>query len=84
MPISASVRSHGARTGTAAAAVLAAAGLALAGAPAAFAAPGDSGDLSVQSADHSRAKHRAGTPPSRSASSSSSRRTSRPFRSSRG
>lgn len=60
MPISASVRSHGARTGTAVAAALAVAGFTLAGAPAAFAAPGDSGDLSVQPADHARGNHRAG------------------------
>ncbi|MEU5401622.1 hypothetical protein ABZ348_20270 [Streptomyces sp. NPDC005963] len=50
MPITASVRP---RTGAAVAVALAA-GLALADAPAAFAAPGDSGDLTVLSASSSR------------------------------
>lgn len=63
MSISASVRSHGVRTGTAAAAALAVAGFTLAGAPAAFAAPGDSGDLTVQSVGAGRGgQHRDGAP----------------------
>lgn len=62
MPISASIRSRGARTGTAVAAAVAAAGLTLAGAPAAFAAPGDSGDLSVQSTGQQRGNNREGAP----------------------
>ncbi|MFI1015248.1 hypothetical protein [Streptomyces sp. NPDC020965] len=48
MPISALVRPRSARTGAAVAAALVG-GLALADAPAAFAAPGDSGDLTVLS-----------------------------------
>ncbi|MEE1737628.1 hypothetical protein PUR49_14125 [Streptomyces sp. BE147] len=62
MPISASVRSRGTRTGTAVAAALTVAGLTLAGAPAAHAAPGDSGDLSVQSAGQQRGNNRDGAP----------------------
>ncbi|MCX4965461.1 hypothetical protein OHA98_11560 [Streptomyces sp. NBC_00654] len=62
MPISASVRSRGTRTGTAVAAALAVAGLTLAAAPAAYAAPGDSGDLSVQSAGQQRGNNRDGAP----------------------
>ncbi|MCX4680583.1 hypothetical protein OG413_35825 [Streptomyces sp. NBC_01433] len=62
MPISASIRSRGVRTGTAVAAAVAAAGLILAGAPAAFAAPGDSGDLSVQSIGQQRGNNREGAP----------------------
>ncbi|MDQ0793269.1 hypothetical protein [Streptomyces sp. B1I3] len=55
MRISASVRARGVRTGTTVAAAVAAAGITLAGAPAAYAAPGDSGDIDVTSVGwHSR------------------------------
>ncbi|MEU5168185.1 MULTISPECIES: hypothetical protein [Streptomyces] len=55
MHISASLRSRRVRTGTAVAAAVAAAGATLAGAPAAFAAPGDSGDIDIRSLSwHSR------------------------------
>ncbi|MFF7334813.1 hypothetical protein ACIQU5_07380 [Streptomyces sp. NPDC090306] len=55
MSISASARSRSARAGTTVAAAVAVAGATLAGAPAAFAAPGDSGNLEVRSVGwHSR------------------------------
>ncbi|MEU5716744.1 hypothetical protein AB0G71_13320 [Streptomyces sp. NPDC020403] len=55
MRISASVRSRGVRTGTTVAAAVAVAGATLAGAPAAYAAPGDSGNIDVTSVGwHSR------------------------------
>lgn len=55
MRITASLRSRSVRAGTTAAAAVAIAGVALAGAPAAFAAPGDSGDIDVRSVGwHSR------------------------------
>lgn len=56
------VRSRGARTGTAVAAVLAAAGFALVDAPAAFAAVGDSGDLTVASVGSARGNSQPGGP----------------------
>ncbi|MFF8955104.1 hypothetical protein [Streptomyces sp. NPDC014894] len=59
MPIPVSVRPLGARTGVAAAVVLAA-GLALADAPAAFAAPGDSGDLTILPSGEVRGTQRDG------------------------
>ncbi|MGW0791063.1 hypothetical protein ACWD04_23170 [Streptomyces sp. NPDC002911] len=59
MHISASVRSRSVRAGTTVAAAVAVAGVALAGAPAAFAL-GESGDIDIQSADHSRGGHREG------------------------
>ncbi|MFF9909213.1 hypothetical protein [Streptomyces sp. NPDC013457] len=55
MILSTPLRLRGIRTGTTAAALVAAAGATLVGAPAAHAAPGDSGDLNVRSAGwHSR------------------------------
>ncbi|WP_069169367.1 hypothetical protein [Streptomyces griseus] len=55
MRIPASVRSRGVRTGTTVAAAVTVAGAALAGAPAAYAAPGDSGNIDVTSVGwHSR------------------------------
>ena len=55
MQLSASLRLGGVRAGTTVAAAVATAGVTLIGAPAAYAAPGDSGDLSVSSAGwHSR------------------------------
>ncbi|MFJ4841662.1 hypothetical protein [Streptomyces sp. NPDC088746] len=55
MRISTSVRSRGARTGVTMAAAVAVAGATLAGAPAAYALPGDSGDIEVTSVGwHSR------------------------------
>ncbi|MEU1123746.1 hypothetical protein ABZ371_09240 [Streptomyces sp. NPDC005899] len=55
MRISASVRARGVRTGTTVAAAVAVAGATLAGAPAALAAPGDSGDIDITSVGwHSR------------------------------
>ncbi|MER5556322.1 hypothetical protein ABT001_32490 [Streptomyces sp. NPDC002793] len=55
MRISASVRSRSARTGVTMAAAVAVAGATLAGAPAAYALPGDSGDIDVTSVGwHSR------------------------------
>ncbi|WP_328536129.1 hypothetical protein [Streptomyces sp. NBC_00344] len=63
MPISAYVRLPGARTGTAVAAALAVAGFSLAGAPAAYAVPGDSGDVTVQPASRAAyGPHRAAAP----------------------
>ncbi|MFG2840952.1 hypothetical protein ACGFYE_38875 [Streptomyces zaomyceticus] len=50
MSLSTSLRRRGIRTGATAAAAVAVAGISLAGAPAAHAAPGDSGDLNVRSA----------------------------------
>lgn len=50
MSLSTSLRLRGVRTGATAAAAVAVAGITLAGAPAAHAAPGDSGDLNVRSA----------------------------------
>lgn len=49
MRISASARSRGVRAGTAAAAAVAMAGVTLAGASAAYAVPGDSGDIDIRS-----------------------------------
>ncbi|MFF9688205.1 hypothetical protein [Streptomyces sp. NPDC014623] len=55
MRISASVRSRSARTGVTMAAAVAVAGATLAGAPAAYALPGDSGDIEITSVGwHSR------------------------------
>ncbi|MEU7697797.1 hypothetical protein ACF064_06490 [Streptomyces sp. NPDC015492] len=55
MTLSSTLRQTGVRAGAAAAAATAIAGVALVGAPAAYAAPGDSGDLNVRSAGwHSR------------------------------
>ncbi|WP_063837467.1 hypothetical protein, partial [Streptomyces sp. NRRL WC-3549] len=55
MRISASVRSRSVRAGTTVATAVAVAGATLAGAPAAYAAPGDSGDIDVRSVGwHSR------------------------------
>ncbi|MGP3632220.1 hypothetical protein ACTU45_02400 [Streptomyces sp. 24-1644] len=55
MRISASVRSRSIRTGTTVAAAVAVAGATLAGAPAAYALPGDSGDIDIRSVSwHSR------------------------------
>ncbi|HBF79698.1 MAG TPA: hypothetical protein DD420_07130 [Streptomyces sp.] len=55
MRISASVRSRSVRAGTTVAAAVAVAGATLAGAPAAYAAPGDSGDIDIRSVGwHSR------------------------------
>ncbi|WP_406408203.1 hypothetical protein OG923_06780 [Streptomyces halstedii] len=55
MRISASVRSRSVRAGTTVAAAVAVAGATLAGAPAAYALPGDSGDIDVRSVGwHSR------------------------------
>ncbi|MFE9728809.1 hypothetical protein ACFYQ5_35890 [Streptomyces sp. NPDC005794] len=56
MRISASVRSRSARTGVTLAAAVAVAGATLAGAPAAFAL-GESGDIDIQSTEHSRGGH---------------------------
>lgn len=49
MRISSSVRSRNVRTGTKVAVAVAVAGATLAGAPAAYAAPGDSGDIDIRS-----------------------------------
>ncbi|HWU10562.1 MAG TPA: hypothetical protein VN520_30080 [Streptomyces sp.] len=58
MRIPASVRSRSARTGVTLAAAVAVAGATLAGAPAAYALPGDSGNLEVTSVGwHSRGEH---------------------------
>ncbi|MFJ2295133.1 hypothetical protein ACIOG7_26130 [Streptomyces sp. NPDC087894] len=55
MRISSSARSRSVRTGTRVAAAVAVAGVALAGAPAAYALPGDSGDIDISSVGwHSR------------------------------
>ncbi|WNO70456.1 MULTISPECIES: hypothetical protein [unclassified Streptomyces] len=58
MQLSASLRLGGVRAGTTVAAAVAIAGVTVIGAPAAYAAPGDSGDLSVSSAGwHSRGEN---------------------------